>query len=60
MAFDTEEKAQQFVHDVVLEDIHPALKSLWDLENELRSASYLRVDRNSLSKLLMAHVRISQ
>ncbi len=23
----------------ILEDIHPALKSLWDLENELRSAA---------------------
>lgn len=23
----------------ILEDIHPALRSLWDLENELRSAA---------------------
>ena len=23
----------------ILDDIHPALKSLWDLENELRSAA---------------------
>ena len=33
--------AQQKVVDMagILEDIHPALKSLWDLENELRSAA---------------------
>jgi hypothetical protein len=33
----------------ILEDIHPALKSLWDLENELRSAAqnaiFLRNDQ---------------
>ena len=34
-------RAQQTVIAMagILEDIHPALKSLWDLENELRSAA---------------------
>ena len=42
----------------ILEDIHPALKSLWDLENELRSAAQNAIFlRNDEAKKHMEEAR---
>ena len=42
----------------ILEDIHPALRSLWDLENELRSAAQNAIFlRNDEAKKHMEEAR---